>query len=304
MTLRRFILGRAVHCTGQPGLLLTQNTLRREAAHLRHHMDVLTPGFDLARYLGTVAHAPERVLLLDYDGTLAPFRIRPEFAAPYPRVREALNAIQRAGGTRIIIMSGRRAAELPPLLPLRQRPEIWGLHGWERLQPDGTMLVARPREHERAALEEAAALLEPTLRAGSRIERKPGSVALHWRGVPAIAVAKLKAAAAAAWKALAHDRGLDFVAFDGGLELRVPGWNQQNAVRTLLRDIPETAAIAYLGDDTTDEDVFEEVKTRGLAVLVRERFRQTSADVWLRPPRDLLAFLSHWRVGPVAASSA
>ena len=264
-------------------------------------MDILTPGLDLGRYLHALAHAPERVLLLDYDGTLAPFRVRPELATPYPRVRHALDGIMRAGGTRVIIMSGRRAADVQPLLPLRQRPEIWGLHGWERLQPDGSMLAARLRDHERAALEDAAAMLQPTLRSGSRIERKPGSVALHWRGVPAIVVAKLKAAAAAAWKTLAADRGLDFVPFDGGLELRVPGWNKQNAVRTLLSEVPEDAAIAYLGDDTTDEDVFEEVKTRGIAVLVRERYRQTNADIWLRPPRELLGFLRHWSVAPAGA---
>jgi trehalose 6-phosphate phosphatase len=264
-------------------------------------MDVLTPGLDLGRYLHGVAHAPERVLLLDYDGTLAPFRVRPELATPYPQVRHALNGIMRAGGTRVIIMSGRRAVELLPLLPLRERPEIWGLHGWERLQPDGSMLAARPREHELAALEDAAAMLQPTLRNGSRIERKPGSVALHWRGVPAIVVAKLKAAAAAAWKTVAADRGLDFVPFDGGLELRVPGWNKQNAVRALLKEVPTDAAIAYLGDDTTDEDVFEEVKTRGIAVLVRERYRPTNADIWLRPPRELLGFLRHWCVAPTGA---
>ncbi|MGE5524646.1 MAG: hypothetical protein ACM3SS_13100, partial [Rhodospirillaceae bacterium] len=80
-------------------------------------MDVLTPGLDLARYLTGIAHASERVLLLDYDGTLAPFRIRPQLAKPYPRVREALNAILGAGGTRVIITSGRRAADLAPLLP-------------------------------------------------------------------------------------------------------------------------------------------------------------------------------------------
>ncbi len=264
-------------------------------------MDVLTPGLDFARYVRSIARAPERVLVLDYDGTLAPFRIRPELATPYPEVHAALNAIVRAGGTRVIIVSGRRAAELAPLLPLRQRPEIWGLHGWERLQPDGTLLAAEPGVHERAALDDAAELLLPTLRSGSRIERKPASVALHWRGVPAIVVAKLKAAAAAAWKALAQDRGLEFVPFDGGLELRVPGWSQQNAVAGLLQDTSPGAAIAYLGDDTTDEDAFEAVKARGIAVLVRQQYRQTNADVWLRPPRELLAFLKLWRVEGAAA---
>lgn len=264
-------------------------------------MDVLTPGFDFAGYVRGIAQAPERVLLLDYDGTLAPFRVRPELATPYPEVRKALNAIVRAGGTRVILISARRAAELPPLVPLRPRPEIWGMHGWERLAPDGTLLAARPDEEARAALDEAVALVAPGLRAGSRIERRPASVALHWRGVPAIFVAKLKAAASAAWKALAHERNLEFVPFDGGLELRVAGWNKRNAVSALLEDMPPGAAVAYLGDDPSDEDVFETVKARGIAVLVRQQFRQTNADVWLRPPRELLAFLRLWRVETAAA---
>jgi trehalose 6-phosphate phosphatase len=259
-------------------------------------MEVLTPGLDFAAFMRGIARAPERILLLDYDGTLAPFRIRPELATPYPDVRRMLNAIMRAGGTRVIILSARRAKELPVLLPLRQRPEIWGSHGWERLQPDGTLLVAQPHAHMREVLEDAVAILKPALRTGSRIERKPTSVALHWRGGPAIAVARVKAAAAATWKAFAENRGLDFVPFDGGLELRVPGWNKHSAVSALLEEVPEGAAVAYLGDDVTEEDVFEAVKTRGIGVLVRQQYRPTSADVWLRPPRELLAFLKRWSV--------
>ena len=259
-------------------------------------MDVITPGFDLERYLHGIARAPERVLVLDYDGTLAPFRIRPELATPYPDVAKALDAILAAGATRVIIMSGRRAADVMPLLPLRRQPEIWGLHGWERLQPDGRLAVAQLGEEERDALEEGAAMLERTLRAGGRMERRPGSVALHWRGVSTIVAARLKTAATAAWKALARERGLDFASFDGGIELRASGWNKQNAVRALLDGLPPGAAVAYLGDDPTDEDVFEAVKNRGVGVLVRPQYRETHADVWLRPPRELLAFLRHWRV--------
>jgi trehalose-6-phosphatase len=62
--------------------------------------------------------------------------------------------------------------------------------------------------------------------------------------------------------------------------------------------LSETAAggqIAYLGDDLTDEDAFRALKPRGLAVLVRAVLRDTSADVWIRPPRGLLHFLERWR---------
>ncbi|HSQ03533.1 MAG TPA: trehalose-phosphatase [Burkholderiales bacterium] len=259
-------------------------------------MEILTPSLDLAAFLERIPAAPHRVLLLDYDGTLAPFQQRPELAVPYPEVLSVLNDIVRAGGTRIVIVSGRRAEELPPLLKLETRPEIWGSHGWERLHPDGTLTVEQPAERERAGLEQAAALLRPLLDTGARIERKPASVALHWRGLPAPAVASLRAATAERWKPLANDTELEVLPFDGGLELRAPGWNKQHAVKAVLAKTQEGSAIAYLGDDITDEDAFAAVKPRGIAVLVRPQFRKTCADVWIRPPRELLAFMKHWRV--------
>jgi hypothetical protein len=32
-----------------------------------------------------------------------------------------------------------------------------------------------------------------------------------------------------------------------------------------------------------------------VSVLVRNEFRPTSADLWLKPPEELVAFLEHWR---------
>jgi hypothetical protein len=33
---------------------------------------------------------------------------------------------------------------------------------------------------------------------------------------------------------------------------------------------------------------------RGLSVLVRKEWRETAAEHWLRPPGELLVFLSRW----------
>jgi trehalose-6-phosphatase len=64
----------------------------------------------------------------------------------------------------------------------------------------------------------------------------------------------------------------------------------------VLSETAEDTAIAYLGDDITDEDAFRAVKVRGLGILVRTEFRETAADVWLRPPEELASFLQLWRV--------
>jgi len=83
----------------------------------------------------------------------------------------------------------------------------------------------------------------------------------------------------------------------GGLELRVVGIDKGRAVDQILAGSPPEAAAAYLGDDLTDEDAFAALSGRGervLTVLVREEWRPTRAEVWLRPPGGLLAFLGRW----------
>ena len=62
----------------------------------------------------------------------------------------------------------------------------------------------------------------------------------------------------------------------------------------ILGEIGPKAAVAYLGDDQTDENAFRAIKGRGLAVLVRIEPRPTMADVWLRPPEELGNFLRGW----------
>lgn len=259
-------------------------------------MQVLTPSLDYTQFLASVASAPSRVLLLDYDGTLAPFRVRPEEAVPYPEALAAIERIMRAGGTRVVIVSGRPAAELPPLLALAPRPEIWGSHGWERLHSDGTLEVEQPTAGERAALDAASAAVDAAVARGARIERKSASVAVHWRGIAADAAAFCRDAVGAAWRPYAEAKRLELLPFDGGLELRAPGCNKQHAVKAVLSETPQDAAIAYLGDDITDEDAFRAIRPRGVAVLVRDQFRATDADVWLRPPQELVRFLEHWEV--------
>ena len=235
--------------------------------------------------------------MLDYDGTLAPFQVRPERALPYPGVANALEELVSDRGTRVVIVSGRRAEDLASLLPLAKRPEIWGGHGWERLLPSGEHRTQEPKPGTRQALEQAAhSAQEFLVRSGARVERKPASIALHWRGLPALAVAKIQQRVQAAWSPLAKAGELELLAFDCGIELRAKGCNKQHAVKAVLSETCGDSAVAYLGDDITDEDAFAAIKPRGIAVLVRPEYRDTSADVWIRPPRELLSFIKRWRV--------
>ncbi|MCC7487716.1 MAG: trehalose-phosphatase [Burkholderiales bacterium] len=258
-------------------------------------MQLLNSRVDLDEFHKRLARAGERVLLLDYDGTLAPFRVRPELALPYPGVSEALAALLASRGTRVVIVSGRRARDVAALLAPAVRPEIWGAHGWERLAPDGALEVEEPPADVKRALAEAHARAGNLRRSGARIEAKPASIALHWRGLPALTVARLARECAERWRPLAGGGVLEWLDFDGGAELRARGATKRRAVEAVLRESAPAAPAAYLGDDVTDEDAFLAMKGRGLAVLVRPERRESAADLWIRPPRELLEFLARWR---------
>src|SRR5919204_4474017 len=91
----------------------------------------------LSFFFQRLSVAGERLLILDYDGTVAPFSIDRRRALPYPTVPELLDCIMSTCRTRVVLVSGRSAAEIPGLLGIKPHPEIWGVHGLERLYPDG-----------------------------------------------------------------------------------------------------------------------------------------------------------------------
>lgn len=248
----------------------------------------------LADFYRRLRSAPERALLLDYDGTLAPFHIQTDKALPYPGVREILDTIMESGHTRLVIVSGRWTRDLKPLLGLKRMPEIWGSHGWEQLKPDGEYAVASMDEKALKHLVEADAWTAEVEAKGGRCEMKPGSLAIHWRGLASGNVSEIRDLVSQNWNLQEMGKNLVWHDFDGGIELRVPGRHKGMVVETILSEMgPETAA-AYLGDDATDEDAFNAIRDRGIGVLVRPQFRTTAADFWLQPPEELLEFLKQW----------
>ena len=233
-------------------------------------------------------------LLLDFDGTLAPFRLDRYKAQPWAGVRELLTRIQNQGRTRMVVVTGRPAAEIVPLLGVAPTPEVWGLHGAERLYPDGRRELEQLSPAVSAKLDVLTGELDRDTRDGL-VERKPNAIAVHWRGVAAGKARAIEKHARALFEPFVQRDGLSLLEFESGLELR-GGRNKGEAVRTVLRETGEGTRhpTAFLGDDLTDEAAFRAIKGLGLGVLVRREWRDTCADVWLRPPRELREFLSRW----------
>jgi len=255
---------------------------------------ILNDRFEVEGLLRAVRRARNRVLFLDYDGTLAPFILERAEAEPYPGVLRLLEELGSLVRHRLVLVSGRPAKELAKLLPLTPRPVIWGSHGMEHLDAEGRLSTGPVSSEAQRVLSAEALRLEAAL-GPRRVERKPVGLAVHVRGLPAPAAAEILDALRGPWKALVERYPLAILEFDGGLELSAGMRRKGTVVEHVVGGLDPPVAAAFLGDDETDEDAFRAMRGRGASILVRPTFRPTVADLWLTPPGELLGFLEQWR---------
>ena len=230
--------------------------------------------------------------MLDYDGTLAPFSKERDKAFPYLGVRPIIKKILSQGKTHLAIVSGRKIEEIAKLLNVSPLPEIWGEHGTEHLSTDGKHRFINKEEKTISAIN---LIYEQLLAHGLErfCEKKTTALALHWRGLNLDKKMQLQTIGLEIFNRYSMQENLSIHTFDGGIELRPSNYNKGNAVREILKkniNIPS----AYLGDDLTDEDAFKALKKRGLSILVKEKHRQTFADIRISPPKELIDFLEQW----------
>ncbi len=256
-------------------------------------MKLLNNQFDLEDFYRRLSSANERLLMLDYDGTLAPFTTERDHALPYPEIAVTLKRLYGSDRTRVVIISGRTVDALKKLLDSDDLPELWGCHGLERHTSDGQYWIVELPDDMRQKLSE---LYNWTAEENlvNFCEFKPSGGAFHWRGLPPDEAELIRDKVNARWHDVAQTSDLELLAFDGGVEIRVAGTNKANPVDQLLVEANDDTVLAYLGDDQTDEDAFRALKGRGLGVLVRGEIRDTLADLWLEPPDELKAFLERW----------
>ncbi len=258
-------------------------------------MEKLRPALDLDGFFARVHAASSRVLMLDYDGTLAPFHADPAQARPYPGIPALLDAIIQTGRTRLVMVSGRWIKSLIPLLDLKTMPEIWGSYGWERSVPSGDYSSTSLRASVSEALATAEQWVADIERLGARCERKPTALAFHWRGLAKERVEEIHNRILEKWTTLAAEQELGWHDFDGGIEFRARGWDKGETVKTIVAESDPQTVCAYLGDDLDDERAFKAMPDTGLSVLVREQFRPTAADLWIQPPSEVCEFLTRWQ---------
>jgi trehalose 6-phosphate phosphatase len=249
----------------------------------------------LEEFFYSFASGARPILLLDYDGTLAGFRIDRFTAKPWAGVTKLIREIQREGSTRIAVITGRPAAEISTMLALEDPVEVWGLHGAERLRPNGRRELEDAPTLARKRLDEVREKLRQDA-FGGLFEDKPNAAVMHWRGHSAHRARLIERKTRALFEPLAELDGLALLEFEAGVELRV-GRDKGGAVEVILGEAGPGRPVSYLGDDLTDESAFRAVNDADaphLSVLMRRHQRSTAADIWLKPPEELRDFFGMW----------
>lgn len=254
-------------------------------------MEIVNKKINLDKFFDRL-RAGRSLLMIDYDGTLAPFKVNRSDAIPYPGVIPRLNALIKFGKSHVVIISGRRLAEVSGFLKKASHLEIWGSHGIERTLSNGKTEVAEISMLTREGIDKGVYVCSKYF-LPEQIEIKPYGVAVHWRGLDNETYQKNIHLLEIEWQNICQIYSTEILDFDGGMELRPKGYNKGNAVKRLLNE-PGYAAIAYLGDDLTDLDAFDALGNRGLKVLVNKDLKRGHCDIILESPEELLDFLDSW----------
>mgnify|MGYP000117786333 CR=1 FL=1 len=208
----------------------------------------------------------KRLLLLDYDGTLVPFADRPERAKLDRRLLNLLKDIAGERGNEVVIISGRTRSELDRIFK-RVDVGLVAEHGvwikekggeWELIEP----LKNDWKEQIRPVLE-----LYADRTPGSFVEEKEFSLVWHYRNAnPEMALVRsgeLK-------DALLHlTANLNLGILEGNkvIEIKSVGVNKGRAALRWLSK-KRWDFILAVGDDLTDEDVFDVLPKGAYSVKV------------------------------------
>jgi trehalose-phosphatase len=219
--------------------------------------------------LNDIAARERLLLMLDYDGTLAPIVSDPAAAWPLSGARDALLALAaRRDRIDLAVISGRGLSELVRLLGVQHGLYLAGVHGLELEDADGRREVAAGLEDALRQLEQVRRWLHERVPggAGLMVEDKRLAVALHYRNAdPALAqplVSEFESFVGRPSGHLVVKHGKQVV------EAAPRGADKGAAVTRLVERMGAKVVPVYIGDDLTDEDAFAALAGRGVTVKV------------------------------------
>ncbi len=205
-----------------------------------------------------------RLILLDYDGTLMPFNEKPERVKPDNELVAILKALKADTGNRIVIISGRD----------RKTLNKWvGEYAGGLVAEHGVWIKEKSWRTIETLTDEWKSEIRPILEIfvdrtpGSFVEEKDFSLVWHFRKVdPALAVVRV-----GELKDILHQitSNLNVGVLEGNkvIEVKNTGVNKGRATQYWVGKRKWDFILA-VGDDATDEDIFEVLPERAFSIKV------------------------------------
>ncbi len=240
--------------------------------------------------LKAFSQSTRRLLLLDYDGTLVPIVSQPADAKPDDELLALLQALSAQPNTTVVIVSGRDQPTLAKWLET-SGANLVAEHGMHTFLTDTkqweTASEAMPegwKDHIRPLLE---MFVDRT--PGSTLEEKSAALAWHYRNAePEMGSLRAKELFETL-EGLVANTTLGVLSGRKIIEIKHGTITKGHAInRWLLKPAPDF--ILAIGDDLTDEDMFQALPEHAWTIKVG-RARQSAATYMLSSPRAVRRLL-------------
>jgi len=239
------------------------NTLREEQRPLYERR--LSAGIK-HRLIEHYRKALKRLLLLDYDGTLAHFSLKPQRARPDEEILSVLKMLMKDPKNKVVLLSGRDKETLSRWFG-DLNIDLVAEHGVWNKKKDGDWKQTEPLRGEWKEEIKPVIELYTERTPGSHIEEKEFSIAWHFRktepDLAQVRVSELK-------ETILHlTENLNLGILEGNkvLEIKDARINKGNAVLHWLGK-EKWDFILAAGDDLSDEDVFSVVPPSSYSIKV------------------------------------
>ncbi len=238
---------------------------------------------------GISPNLDEYALLLDIDGTLLELAPTPRDVVVPPRLADTLQSLHEKTSGALALVSGRSLTDIDVIFAPLQFPAVGG-HGAEmRLSRESEAVAARapPMDNNLKKRFAAIAALSP----GILLEDKGYSIALHYRLAPQFERTIYEAVSAI--RADLPNASFEVLPGKSVCEIKPLGISKATGVRELMTHAPfEGRLPLFIGDDITDESVFEIMPSyNGISFSVGRRAHGVNGH--FNAPKDVRAWLLH-----------
>ena len=213
------------------------------------------------------AKSKNRLLFLDYDGTLVPFNNDPQQAKPDKQLRDILKGLSELENTHVVVISGRDRMTLEKWLG-DLNVEFVGEHGvWMRMKGEEWKTI---EALDASWKQEIGPILEMYADKTPRsfIEEKDYSLVWHYRKVET-GLGELRAREIISHlKYLSVNMNLQVLEGNKVVEIKNLEVNKGKASARWVEAHKDTDFIMAIGDDWTDEDTFKAMPDHAYTIKV------------------------------------